>query len=318
MRKMNHYNRRDFIKTSAFALGSISFAGLPIAGKSKNKTKNIFKYALCNEILKEFSWTEQCEIVGKAGYEGIEIAPFTLVKEGVQEITQGNRHQMVQDMKNAGIVCPGLHWLFVPPPQGLHFTSPDDHLRQRSMDYLVKLIDFCGDLGGEIMVFGSPVQRSTSQGISVQEASKYFADGLANVANHAKERDVIILVEPLPKKDTNVVNTFEEAMKIVNKINHPNISSMFDFHNTFDETETLSDLIRKYYKHIHHVHVQNKDGTLIMSDKITQELIQIFELLKELNFKKWISVEVFDFSPGGKFIAEESMKTFLEIERRIG
>jgi D-psicose/D-tagatose/L-ribulose 3-epimerase len=314
---MNHYNRRDFIRTSAFAFGSVIVAKLPLACKGKNGAKNVFKYAFCNEILQEFSWPEQCEIIGKAGYEGVEIAPFTLVKEGVQEISQAMRQQMVRDMKNAGIVCPGLHWLFVAPPPGLHFTTPDDQLRQRSVDYLVKLIDFCGDLGGEIMVFGSPAQRGTSGGISIGEATNYFADGLAKVADHAKERNVIILIEPLSKKDTDVVNTLEEAMSVVDKVNHPNIATMFDFHNSIDETEPWSDLIQKYFRHIHHVHVQNMDGSVIMSDNIPQEFIPIFELLKKLNYKKWVSVEVFDFSPGGRFIAGESMKTFLEIERRI-
>jgi len=314
---MNHYNRRDFIRTSAIAAGSVVIAGLPAACRGKKETKKFFKYAFCNEIIKEFSWPEQCDIVGKAGYEGIEVAPFTLVKEGVDEISQSMRQQMVRDMKNAGIVCPGLHWLFVAPPQGLHFTTPDDQLRQRSVDYLVKLIDFCGDLGGEIMVFGSPAQRGSSGGISVMDATNYFAEGLAKVADHAKERNVLILVEPLPKKDTDVVNTLEEAMKVVNKVNHPNIATMFDFHNSVDETEPWSGLIQKYFRYIHHVHVQNMDGSLIMSDKIPQDFIPIFELLKKLNFKKWVSVEVFDFSPGGKFIAEESMKTFLEIERLI-
>jgi sugar phosphate isomerase/epimerase len=313
---MNYYNRRDFIKTSVIALGSAGLAGMPVACQGKNK-KNYFKYALCNEIVKEFSWPEQCDIIGKAGFNGIEVAPFTLLKEGVQEITLDKRRQMVKDMKNAGIVCPGLHWLFVPPPQGLHFTTPDNQLRQRSVDYLVKLIDFCGDLGGEIMVFGSPVQRATSQGISIQEATDYLADGLAKVADHARERNLTILIEALTKRETDVVNTLEEAKTLVNKINHPNISSMFDFHNTLDENEPMPDLISKYINLIHHVHVQNLDGTVLLSDKIPQVYIQVFDLLRKLNYKKWISVEVFDFSPGGKFIAEESMKTFLEIERRI-
>jgi D-psicose/D-tagatose/L-ribulose 3-epimerase len=315
---MKQYNRRDFIQISAIAIGSINISGLPIAHDWKIGTKHIFKYAFCNEMLKDLSWPEQCEIIGKAGYEGVEISPFTLVKESVQDISPGKRKQMVQDMKNAGIVCAGLHWLFVPPPKGLHFTTPDGPLRQKSIDYLDKLIDFCGDLGGKIMIFGSPNQRGTTKGLSIQEATNNFSDGLAKVADHAKERDVMILVESLPKTSTDVVNTLEEAMKVVNKVGHPAISTMFDFHNTLDETEPLTDLIRKYYEHIHHVHVQNMDGTYIKSDKIPQELIQIFMELKKLNYKKWISVEVFDPSPGGKLIAEESMKTFLEIQRRIG
>jgi sugar phosphate isomerase/epimerase len=224
---------------------------------------------------------------------------------------------MLQDMKNAGIECAGLHWLLTPPPEGLHFTSPDNEVRIKTIEYLDELIDFCGDLGGKILVFGSPGQRGTSQGISIHEAKKFLADGLSKVADHAKERDVQILLEPLPKKETDVVNTLEEAITMVEKINHPSISSMFDFHNTLDETESLPDLIRKYYRYIHHVHVQNMDGSLIRSDNIPEDFIPVFKTLKDLSFDKWISTEVFDFSPGGKFITQESMKTYQKIEKMI-
>lgn len=312
---MKYYNRRHFIKTSAISLSLAGITGLPLS--FENKKHNIFKYALCNEILQKYSWAEQCEIIGNAGYNGIEIAPFTLVKEGVQEITPDKRRQMVQDMENAGIECAGLHWLLTPPPEGLHFTSSKDKIRNKSVDYLFKLIDFCGDMGGKIMVFGSPGQRGTSHGISIQEAINYFAVGLSKVADHAKDRDVQILIEPLPKNSTDVVNTLEEAIKIVDKINHPSISSMFDFHNTLDETDAMPVLIRKYYKHINHVHVQNMDGTLISSDNIPEDFIPVFKALRDLSYNKWISTEVFDFSPGGKFITQESMKTFQKIEKTI-
>jgi D-psicose/D-tagatose/L-ribulose 3-epimerase len=310
-----NYNRREFIQKSAAALSAVGIAGLPVA--CGNKQKNIFKYALCNEVLKEYSWPEQCDIIGEAGYDGVEIASFTLVEKGVQEITSEKRKQMVQNMKNAGIKCAGLHWLLTPPPEGLHFTTLDDQIRNKSIDYLNKLIDFCGDLNGEVMVFGSPAQRGTTSGLSIKESTNYFADGLAKVADHAKERDVKILIEPLSKNQTEVVNTVKEAVEVVKKINHPAISSMFDFHNTLDETEPKTELIEKYYEYIHHIHVQNMNGSVVMHDDIPVELISVIKKLKELKYNKWVSVEVFDFSPGGKFIAEESMKTFKEIEKRL-
>jgi len=317
---MKHYNRRDFLKASALALGSLSVAGIPVScGRSQQKDDgSIFKYGFCNESMQDLSWAKQCEIIGNAGYTGVEIAPFTLVEKGVEEIGAGERKQMVRDMKNAGIQCLGLHWLLSPPPKGLHFTTPEDRLRQRSVDYLDALVDFCGDLGGKVMIFGSPGQRSTTQGLTVEEAMNYFADGLAQVADHAREREVKILVEPLSSDQTDVVNTLDDAMKIVNQVDHPAISTMFDFHNTVDETEPMHELIRKYYDHIHHIQFQDMDGTLMNTNEITPEFVKVFEVLKKLNYDKWISVEVFDFSPGGEKIAEESMKTFKEIEKRIG
>jgi sugar phosphate isomerase/epimerase len=315
---MKHYNRRDFIKVSSLAFGAVSIAGLPLScGPSSEKsTGNSFKYGFCNESLQDLSWARQCEIIGNAGYTGVEIAPFSLVEKGVKEISAGDRKQMVRDMKNAGIQCLGLHWLLSPPPKGLHFTTPDDKVRQKSVDYLDALVDFCGDLGGKVMIFGSPGQRSTTKGLTVEEAMDYFADGLAQVANHAQQRDVKILVEPLSSDQTDVVNTLGDAMKIVNKVDHPAISTMFDFHNTVDETEPMHELIRKYYGHIQHIQFQDMDGTLMRTDEITPEFVQVFKVLNELNYDKWISVEVFDFSPGGEKIAEESMKTFKEIEKR--
>ena len=312
---MNQYNRREFLHKSALVLSSIGIASLPFS--CGRKKENLFKYAFCNEILEDISWPEQCEIIGSAGYKGVEIAPFTLVEEGVQELGAAKRRQMVQDMSNAGIECAGLHWLFVAPPKGLHFTTPDNNVRQRSVEYLVKLIDFCGDMGGEVMIFGSPNQRGTTQDATVQEALNIYIDGLAQVADHAQQRGVIILVEPLPGSATDVVNTMSEAMYVVNKIGHPAISTMFDFHNTLDESEPLHELVRKYYDNIEHVHFQNMDGTIVTTDAIPQKFIPVFEVLKENGFEKWVSLEVFDYSPGGEFIAYEGMRTFLEIERRI-
>jgi sugar phosphate isomerase/epimerase len=316
---MKQYNRRDFLKASALALGSLSVAGLPVScGRGQQKGDGrMFRYGFCNESMQDLSWAKQCEIIGNAGYTGVEIAPFTLVEKGVGEIGSGERKQMVQDMKNAGIKCIGLHWLLSPPPKGLHFTTPDDQLRQRSVDYLDALVDFCGDLGGKVMIFGSPSQRSTTNGATVEEAMNYFAEGLARVADHARERDVKILVEPLTSNQTDVVNTMSDAMKIVNKVDHPAISTMFDFHNTADETEPMHELVRKYYDQIDHIQFQDMDGTLMSTDEITEEYVQVFQVLNELNYDKWISVEVFDFEPGGKKIANECMETFKELEKRI-
>lgn len=313
------YNRRKFLNTTTMAIGSAAFSGM-LAGCGGSRTGNgkSFRYSLCSEIVREFSWQEQCRIIGEAGFDGVEIAPFTLVKESVDEITADNRQQMVQQMKDAGIVCCGLHWLFVPPPKGLHFTTSDIAVRQRSIEYLGKLIDFCGDMEGKVMIFGSPLQRGSSPGVSVEDAKNYMAEGLLKVADHAKERNVTILVESLPRAEkTDVVNTLDEAVQMVNRINHPNISSMFDYHNTKDETEPLAKLVERNIRHIEHVHVQNINGTLITQDKIPGELVEILATLKKIGYDKWVSIEVFDFTPGGKFIAEEGMKTFRKIETML-
>jgi sugar phosphate isomerase/epimerase len=264
----------------------------------------------------ELSWAEQCRIVSDAGYQGVEIAAFTLVKQGVQEISLDGRKEMVSVMKDTGLECVGLHWLLAPPPKGLHFTTPDAGIRRKTVAYFDTLIDFCGDLGGSYMIFGSPKQRD-ARDISVEQAKKYFAEGLAAVADHAEQRNIKILVEPLGKRITNVVNTMAEASQLTVQVNHPAIQMMFDFNNTADETESFDVLLRKYYKKIHHVHVQEMGGKHLGTGTGVNDYVKAFQVLKDMRYNHWISLEVFDFSPGGKTIATESMKVLQQIERKL-
>lgn len=316
---MPNYSRRGFIRITGCVLGGATLSGVVLSCREHEKMAarwEGFKYAMCNESMAEMGWPEQCQIVGDAGYRGIEVAAFTLVKEGVQEIGPSQRKKMVSVMQRAGIECVGLHWLLAPPPKGLHITSPDAGVRKRSVAYLDELIDFCADLGGPRMIFGSPKQRNT-QGIPVEEAKKYFADGLAAVADHAAKRRVEILIEALAKGATDVVNTLAEASELASRVNHPAVQIMFDFNNTGDETEPFDVLLRKHYKRIGHVHVQEQGGKHLGTGKAVNDYVKAFQTLKDLRFDKWISLEVFDFSPGGRRIAEESMRTLKQIEAKL-
>ena len=312
-------NRRDFIKTSGGILGCAALGGLAFGCHNKEVSPSRwsgFKYAMCNESMAESSWAQQCQIVSNAGYKGIEIAAFTLVKEGVGEISLARRKEMVSVMRSFGIKCAGLHWLLAPPPKGLHFTTPDVAVAKKTIAYFNELIDFCGDINGPYMIFGSPKQRNT-RNISIEEAKKYFAENLIAVADHAQQRGIKILIEPLGKRTTDVVNTLEEALELTKQVNHPAVQIMFDFNNTVDETEPFDVLLRKYYKHIHHVHVQEMGGKHLGTGTAVNDYVKAFQTLKDLRYDKWISLEVFDFSPGGKRIAEESMRTLKKIESKL-
>lgn len=276
-----------------------------------------FRFAMCNESLQDRPWAEQCRVIGEAGYTGVEIAPFTLVEESVEELSAARRSEMVDAMRTAGLACVGLHWLLSPPPEDLHFTTPDEEVRSRTVDYMHELIDFSGDLGGPYMIFGSPGQRSTSEGQTVEEAMERFAEGLAAVGDHAQERDVMILVEPLTGDQTDVVNTLAEAMEVVRMADHPAISTMFDFHNTADETELMDVLIREHAEHIHHVQIQEMDGRHLGTGDGRTAFVPAFEAFRDVGYDGWISLEVFDFSPGGETIARESMEVLRALETEV-
>jgi len=264
-----------------------------------------FRHAMCNEAFEGRAFTATCQAIRRAGYGGIEIAPFTLAGRPA-DIAAPARREYRDTILSEGLVFAGLHWLMV-SPKGLHVTAPDAELRARSWRHILDLIDLCADLGPNgVMVFGSPKQRSTTGGITRQEATRHFVDGLAGAAPHACARGVTVLVEALPAAQADVVLTLEEAAGIVREIGNPAIQTMFDVHNAIDETLPHAELVDRYFDCIRHVHVNELDGRHCGAGDYDYK--PVLEVLRRRSYSGWISLEAFDFSPGADRLAAESLR----------
>ncbi|HLK62903.1 MAG TPA: sugar phosphate isomerase/epimerase family protein [Bryobacteraceae bacterium] len=269
-----------------------------------------FRHSICNEAFEGWRFADAAKAIRKAGYTGIEIAPFTLA-ESPSDISAPQRTEYRDIIASEGLAFVGLHWLMV-SPKGLHVTTPEAALRNRSWDHIRALIHLCADLGPNgVMVFGSPKQRSTSGGLTREEATRNFVDGLRSVAPDATARQVTVLVEALPIGQCDVVQTLGEAASIVGDLNCPFIRTMFDVHNAIDEVEPHASLIDRYFDVIRHVHVNELDGKHCGAG--TYDFKPIFEALRHRSYAGWISLEAFDFSPGAERIANESLR-YLESE----
>ena len=274
-----------------------------------------FRHAICNEAFEKWAFADACKTIRKAGYAGIEIAPFTLAEDPAT-VPAARRREYRDIIQSEGLKFAGLHWLMV-SPKGLHVTAPDAALREKSWKHIHNLIDLCADLGPDgVMVFGSPQQRATIGGLSPAQATTNFVNGMRGVAPHAAERGVKILMEALPKDQCDVVTTLDEAAALVRQIDHPNIKTMFDSHNGVDEVEPHAVLVERHFDLIRHVHVNEMDGK--HCGKGNYDFKPVLSVLRRLNYQGWVSLEAFDFSFGGETIANESLR-YLEAEiARLG
>jgi D-psicose/D-tagatose/L-ribulose 3-epimerase len=272
-----------------------------------------FRHAMCNEAFRESSFAEGCRAIRKAGYHGIELAPFTLA-ERPSEVPAECRRELRDIMQSEGLTFAGMHWLMA-SPKGLHATGPDAELRRRSWQHIDDLIDLCADLGPSgVLVFGSPMARSTNGVISREEATKNFRDGFASVARHAEDRGVTVLVEALPADQCDVVQTLGEAVAMVEEIGSPAVRTMFDVHNAVDEREPHDQLIDRYFEYIKHVHVNEMDGKHCGAGNYDYK--PVLAALRRRDYTGWVSLEAFDLDYGGEKIAEESLRHIeAEIER---
>jgi D-psicose/D-tagatose/L-ribulose 3-epimerase len=265
----------------------------------------VFRQSICNEAFDKWPFADACKAIRKAGYAGIEIAPFTLA-ESPTDITAAQRREYRDIIHSEGLQFVGLHWLMV-SPKGLHVTTPDSALRARSWQHIRDLIDLCADLGPDgVMVFGSPAQRASTGGLTPAQATRHYVEGLAAVAPQAQERGVRILMEALPKGQCDVLLTLDEAAGLVREINSPGIQTMFDVHNAIDEIEPHATLVDRHFDLIRHVHVNELDGRHCGTGNY--DFKPVLDMLRRRNYQGWVSLEAFDFTPGAETLANESLR----------
>jgi len=269
-----------------------------------------FRHAICNEVYEKEPFVETCRAIRAAGYTGVEIAPFTLDADP-GSIPAAKRREYSAVIRSEGLEFVGLHWLLV-SPAGLHATTPDKTLRQKTWEHLRKLVDLCADLGPRgVMVFGSPKQRSSTGGLAPAEATRLLIEGFECLAPHASERGVTILLEALPPSDTDVVTSLDEAARIVREIGSKSLRTMFDCHNAVMEREPHAVLVDRHFDLIRHVHVNELDGRHPGTGRYDYR--SVLEVLSRRGYPGWLSLEVFDFTAGADRIAVDSLR-FLESE----
>jgi sugar phosphate isomerase/epimerase len=267
------------------------------------------KFAICNEMFEGWTQPDVFRFAAGLGYEGVEIAPFTLA-ESIEQLSGSERAQLRQDAEKCGIEIVGLHWLLA-SPAGLHIAHPDGSVRQRTAAYLKELVGCCADLGGKVMVFGSPKQRNVLPELSPEQARDLAVKTFREVLPATEGEDVTICLEPLTSAETDFVNTAAEAVEIIDEIAHPNLRLHLDVKAMCAESEPIPAIIKGYAPYMRHFHVN--DPNLRGPGFGELDFAPIMAALKEVGYDGYVSVEVFDFSPDPETIASKSieyLKTF--------
>jgi sugar phosphate isomerase/epimerase len=267
-------------------------------------------HAICNETFTGWDHQRVCQFVASLGYRALEVAPYTLGPDPLA-LTLPERALLKAMAQQAGIEILGLHWLLA-KTTGLHLTHPDADVRRRTGNYLAELGGLCADLGGSLMVLGSPQQRNRLPGVGPAEAFEFARDTLQLAMPRIGERGVRLCLEPLGTAETNFLNTCAEACELITAVNHPlchlqlDVKALASECGTLDDAEAVARVIRQYAHHAGHFHANdpNRRGPGFGP----MDFRPILAALKETHYVGWVSVEVFDYSPDPETIAVKSLE----------
>jgi sugar phosphate isomerase/epimerase len=273
----------------------------------------MMRYAICNETWQDLPFSTVCARAATAGYAALELAPFTL-KDDPRELREADAIHLTKMAHEHGLEILGLHWLLT-RPNWFHITTPDALLRRETLNFSRQLARFCGMLGGKIMVWGSPRARSLQPEWDYEEAFQRGAELVRGVAEEAGKYGVTIAMEPLAKKETNFLNTAAETIRFCQAVDHPACKLHLDVKAMSDEDKPIPQIITESKDWTVHFHAN--DPNLLgpgMGDVAFEPILQA---LAATGYQDWLSVEVFDYSPGADVIAEKSLRYLKEVMQGV-
>lgn len=272
------------------------------------------KFAICNETFQDQPFRAVCECAARCGYDGIELAPFTL-KKLVTDLSSAERGELKKIASDHGLKIIGLHWLLVLPKgvdKQLHINCPDETIRKQTQEYYKELIRFCAELGGAIMVHGSPKQRNWEPADFYQHVFERTVEFYQQCMDTAAECGVTICFEPLTHAETNFMNSARDTYELIKAVNHPNFKLHLDAKAMCGgEFNWPAVVIRQYKDELRHFHANDRNlrgpGTGDVDFK------PIAAALHDIGYDGYVSVEVFDYNPDGATIAQESIEYLKQV-----
>lgn len=262
------------------------------------------QFALCNELFQDWPWDKALELTRECGYTGWEIAPFTMAPTA-QQISSTRRAELAKQISSSGVEVVGLHWLLA-KTEGYHLTTDDTQTRERTALYLGELSQLCRDLGGSLMVLGSPLQRNFPPQMTHSEAAQNAIRVLEKVLPQLERNQVTLALEPLGPAEGNFWNHASQTVEVIEQIASPWIRLHLDVKAMSTEGMPISQVIRNHAKHMAHFHAN--DPNRLGPGMGDVDFVPIFEALRDVKYDGWVSVEVFDYSPGIETIARQSMQ----------
>jgi len=262
------------------------------------------KLAVCNETFQDWPFEKAFAFARELGYTGIEFAPFTMNKN-VREITAARRREVLRQTEAADLEVVGLHWLLA-FTEGYYLTTPDAEVRRNTSEYLGDLARLCRDLGGRVMVLGSPKQRNLLPGVTLDQAMRYAADVLQHAMPVLEECGVVMAVEPLGPEEGDFLLTAKLGIELIRLVDSPHCRLHLDVKAMSSESRPVPDIIRSSAAHLEHFHANdsNRRGPG-MGDV---DFLPILSALNEIGYQGWVSVEVFDYTPGVETLARDSIQ----------
>lgn len=231
------------------------------------------RFGLCGDF-------EQLELAKRAEFQYLEMK-VTQIAGWDEDVFQ--KH--LREIRESGMECRCFNVLF-PGNMALLGEKADREKRDR---YLHHAFSRLRQMDGEIVVFGSGGARRKPEEMEFGRAYRELVKVTGEIGEIAARYGLTIVIEPLNRRECNMINSMAEGALLAADVNLPNVRLLTDFYHVARDQEPLSDITR--IGSFAHVHVASKQDRRYPFPGQGDDYGQFFSRLKGVGYTGRVSIE---------------------------
>jgi sugar phosphate isomerase/epimerase len=238
------------------------------------------------------------------GYDGVELA--------IRDPNLIDAPPLISALKTVGLDMPAIGTGQAWGEEGLSFTDPDETVRQAAIRRVCDHVPLAASTGAVIII--GLLRGIVKPGVDHSQAMAWLIDALRQCSAAAAPHGVRLVLEPINRYETTLINTVAQCLDLIEAVGAPNFGVLPDtFHMNIEEP-SIADSLRQAGPHIYHMHLADSNRYYPGAGHV--DFQQIVRVLEEVRYAGYLSVEVMPV-PDADTCARASIETLKQILHKL-
>lgn len=212
------------------------------------------------------------------GYDGVELA--------IRNPDKIDLKWLKPFLEDNNIVVPAIGTGQILSEEGLSFTNPDIEIRRKAIERIKLHVQLAKELNAHVII--GLVRGQIKKELSVDQQEQWLIEAFTECAS--EDKSVKLVIEPINRYETNIINTIESGLEFIEKAEMDNIGLLLDtFHMNIEEP-SIVDSIRLAKNKCFHFHIADSNRWYPGAGHI--DFQEIVNTLKDIGYNGFMTAEM--------------------------
>jgi len=214
------------------------------------------------------------------GYDGVELA--------LSDAAQAQPERIRRALEEYGLELPAISTGRVFAERQVWFTHPDPAVRREAVATITGLVELAAQFDALVNI--GRARGYVHDGESREAAVGRFLECMGECARAAARLGVGMVLEPVNRYETNLINSVPEALEIIDRLGMPNVGVMPDVFHMNIEDASIPGSLRQAGDRVRYVHLA--DSNRLAPGRGHLDFVEIVGTLREIGYDGYVTAEI--------------------------